>query len=228
MAYTSVTLSGYDASPPPDDGSTGPNNQVKWFTIKSKLFDPLRTGLETIDDHVSSAIVTADSTLATLQSGASTLATNAAAISTTLGAPQGTQMLFRQTTPPNGWTKGTDLDDYALRLVTGTASTGGSTAFSSVFAARTIATANLPSHTHSFSDSSSASFSGTTTFVYDVSDSTTSIEGGGGTTLLTEVTHNTDTITGTFAISGDTSSTGSGSTWDFAVQYVDLIYATKA
>ena len=45
----------------------------------------------------------------------------------------GTKMLFVQTSAPTGWTKDTDQDDKVIRIVSGTPSTGGATAFSSVF-----------------------------------------------------------------------------------------------
>lgn len=45
----------------------------------------------------------------------------------------GLTMLFAQAAPPPGWTKVTTYNDYALRLTSGTPSTGGSVAFSSVF-----------------------------------------------------------------------------------------------
>lgn len=74
----------------------------------------------------------------------------------------GTVMIFAQTSAPTGWTKLTNLNDYALRVVSGAASTGGSTAFSTVFAnqtptittsglsagATTLSTSQIPSHDH--------------------------------------------------------------------------------
>ena len=45
----------------------------------------------------------------------------------------GTKMLFQQSTAPTGWTKQTTHNDKALRVVTGTASTGGSNTFSAAF-----------------------------------------------------------------------------------------------
>jgi hypothetical protein len=231
MSYTEVTIAGFDASPPPDDGSTGPTNQVKWATIKSKLFDPLKTALETIDDRVDSAVTTADTAVASLATSVTALATTVDNLTTTLTAPAGTVMLFQQTSAPTGWTKGSTYNDYALRAVTGTASTGGSTAFSSIFAARTIVTANLPSHTHTFSQSSvSVTFSGGNSglFLYDVTgDNNSSGDASGGSTRITDLDADTSAISGTVSISGTTGSSGTGSTWDFAVQYVDFILATK-
>lgn len=66
----------------------------------------------------------------------------------TLGMfPPGTVMPFAQTSAPTGWTKSTTHNDKIPRFVSGAASSGGSTAFSTVFAARTIARANLPNIT---------------------------------------------------------------------------------
>lgn len=72
--------------------------------------------------------------------------------------------LFRNTTPPTGWTKVTTYNDYALRISTGTVGTGGSLGFSSVFTSIiptgiigtaqavvgdvTLDTTMIPSHSH--------------------------------------------------------------------------------
>jgi len=94
------------------------------------------------------------------------------------GIPSGTVMLFKQTSAPTGWTKDTtaSLNDSALRVVTGSVTTGGSVAFTTAFAsqgvsgtvanttaggsvsvslsvggsvsATTLSTAQIPSHTH--------------------------------------------------------------------------------
>lgn len=53
----------------------------------------------------------------------------------------GTAMLFRQTTPPVGWTKVTSFNNYALRVVSGTISNGGSLGFTTAFSAATATTA---------------------------------------------------------------------------------------
>ena len=52
--------------------------------------------------------------------------------------PSGTRMLFQQTAAPTGWTKDTTIDDKALRVVSGAVSSGGSVAFSTAFANRTV------------------------------------------------------------------------------------------
>lgn len=48
--------------------------------------------------------------------------------------PSGSITVFRTATAPTNWTKLTNYNDYCIRIITsGTASTGGTTAFSSVF-----------------------------------------------------------------------------------------------
>jgi hypothetical protein len=118
-------------------------------------------------------------------------------------------MLFVQTAAPTGWTKSTTHDNKALRVVSGSASSGGSVAFTTAFAsglsagATTLSTAQIPSHTHNLG------------MVYNSDDgslpratggdvnrtTTTNAEGGGGS--------HTHTLP------------------SFAVSYVDVIIATK-
>ena len=92
-------------------------------------------------------------------------ATGAVTINAAGGAsvPAGAVMLFYQSGAPTGWTQVTTLNDYDLRLVSGTGgTTGGTTAYSTVFAnqtptittsglsagATTLSTAQMPSHNH--------------------------------------------------------------------------------
>jgi hypothetical protein len=84
----------------------------------------------------------------------------------------GTKMLFQQTAAPTGWTKDTTHDNKALRVVSGTAGSGGSVAFTTAFAsqavngtvantgsttqggtvgATTLTTTQIPAHGHTFS-----------------------------------------------------------------------------
>jgi trimeric autotransporter adhesin len=61
-----------------------------------------------------------------------------AAVSAGTLIPSGTVMLFAQTAAPTGFTKNTTTgDNSALRVTTGTASTGGSVAFTTAFASQT-------------------------------------------------------------------------------------------
>ena len=72
-------------------------------------------------------------------------------------------MLFMDAAAPVGWTKDVVHNNKALRIVSGTGgAAGGTTAFSTVFALRTSPTtgatvlteAMIPSHAHTFSDTS--------------------------------------------------------------------------
>lgn len=77
----------------------------------------------------------------------------------------GQTTVFKQTTAQLGWTKVTSYDDYALRIVTGSVSTGGSVNFTTVCSTQTptgtVSVSNttgsttltindIPSHTHSY------------------------------------------------------------------------------
>lgn len=152
-----------------------------------------------------------------------------------LGIIGTTRSLFNQTAAPTGWTKDTSHNNKALRLVSGSVSSGGSTAFTSVLTSRAIASANLPSHTHSFSATTGSATPGITfnrsIWQYDF-DQDTSGFASGGSSCVQDVDGFYDTITGTVdahthSVSGTSGSTGSGTAMDFAVQYVDVIIAEK-
>jgi hypothetical protein len=143
--------------------------------------------------------------------------------------PSGTVMLFYQSSAPTGWTQVTTLNDYALRLVSGSGgSTGGSTAFSTVFSnqtpsinvsglsvgATTLSTTQMPSHTHTVAVGITCTTAGNNPLGYGCSGtirfySTTSSTGGGGS-------H-------THSISG--SATSSAVTLN--VQYANIIICSK-
>lgn len=56
--YTSQSISGYNASPPPDDGSQVAANKVEWAKHKTKIGDPIKTLAEGINTQALSAINT--------------------------------------------------------------------------------------------------------------------------------------------------------------------------
>jgi hypothetical protein len=138
--------------------------------------------------------------------------------------PSGTLMLFQQTTAPTGWTKQTTHNDKALRVVSGTAGSGGSTAFTSVFASRTpsgtvnnttLAANQLGNHTHAYTAPSSSP-SGQNAF---------GSKGSGNFSVPAGTGANTGGID---QGSGNAHNHGfTGTAMDFAVQYVDLIIASK-
>lgn len=132
--------------------------------------------------------------------------------------PAGTAMLFVQTAAPTGWTKSTTHNDKALRIVSGSASSGGSVAFTTAFASQavsgtvgntTLTTTQIPSHTHSLPYVGGGSLSYTLAFSCANAGLNGSIPtgatGGGGS-------HN---------------HSFSGTAINLAVQYVDVIIATK-
>ena len=136
----------------------------------------------------------------------------------------GTAMLFAQTAAPTGWTKSTTHNNKALRVVSGTAGSGGTAAFTTVFTNRppvgsvtvdgtTLTESQIPAHTHTTnaynSHGSTGGDVGASSFInYIASSSITSSSIGGGAS---------HTHTASFT----------GSAMDFAVQYVDVIIATK-
>lgn len=147
--------------------------------------------------------------------------------------PSGTVMLFAQTAAPTGWTKSTTHNDKALRVVSGSASSGGSVAFTTAFAsqvvsgtvgATTLTTNQIPAHSHS---------------VVDPGHFHTLIMTAGGGTGGTGYAGNANG--GTYDTGSKTTgitiaNTGGGSSHDhtftgtainLAVSYVDVILATK-
>jgi hypothetical protein len=127
----------------------------------------------------------------------------------------GSIMIFAQTSAPAGWTKLTSHNDKALRIVSGAAGSGGSTAFSTVFSARTISIANMPSHNHAVTDPGHS-------HTYDHYNYYTG--GASGTSVwLGNVPQATAASTTGISIQNN----GSGAAMDFSVQYVDVILAQR-
>ncbi len=50
--YTSVSVTGYNSSPPSDDGSVTEANRITWAKQKTKIGDPIKTALEAIDAKI--------------------------------------------------------------------------------------------------------------------------------------------------------------------------------
>lgn len=161
--------------------------------------------------------------------------------------PSGTAMLFVQTAAPTGWTKSGVHNDKALRVVTGAASSGGSSAFSTVFGktatdGTALTQANMANYNLSLAGLAiSATFTGTpmTTTVPFSTGATTNGSGsafgyvdnvGTGASIATTAAFTpagsiSAGISGTLASGG--SSTAHTHTMDIRVQYVDCIIATK-
>jgi hypothetical protein len=135
--------------------------------------------------------------------------------------PSGTAMIFVQTSAPTGWTKSTTHDNKALRVVSGAASSGGTTGFTSVFTSRTITTANMPSHTHGVTD---PGHSHTTIFDYASNSTATPYDCNLSSGTKQNIFKN-GTNSSTTGIS--IQNAGSGTAMDFAVQYVDVVICVK-
>lgn len=135
--------------------------------------------------------------------------------------PSGTKMLFVQSSAPTGWTKSTTHHDKALRVVSGTASFGGTRGFTATFTTRTpsgsiggtaLTVEQMPSHTHEAT--------------YVLGDNNNDY--GAPPAASSGGSHGTHTIV-MGAVGGGQAHTHSLSLsdMDFAVQYVDVIICTK-
>lgn len=146
--------------------------------------------------------------------------------------PSGTKMLFIQTNAPTGWTKDTTHNNKALRVVNGTAGSGGSVAFTSAFTshvatgtvysetygwvgATTIGEHQMPWHGHAYNARLSGPGFGYTSGGVATSAGTYTTGGAGGSQAHDH------------SWSGVTYSSFSGGTINLSVQYVDVIIATK-
>jgi|WetSurMetagenome_2_1015567.scaffolds.fasta_scaffold00191_19 hypothetical protein len=148
-------------------------------------------------DSGGSASVTA------IQNQIAAAAASAALTSGTIGSgvalavfPAGTKMLFMQTSAPTGWTKDTTHNDKMLRIVSGTAGSGGSAALSSAWTSvalsgtvggHTLTTSEIPAHTHS---GVTGGQSNNHTHSYESSSIGTS-GGSGGTDRYNSISSNT-------------------------------------
>lgn len=228
-SYSPITVSGYNSSPPADNGAATEANRVLWATIKTKLGDPLKTAIDALDNAAAAAFTTITANLAVTEGTTTTHTNTYNTVVANLYAPAATAALFKQTSAPTGWTKGATHNNKALRLVSGAVSTGGSTAFTSVFTSRTIAEANLPAHTHSWASGTCSVTFNDNTFLTNVDlSSSTGLRNGGSTGVVDDLNESSATISGTASISStNTGSAGSGTAMDFAVKYADLIIATK-
>ena len=152
--------------------------------------------------------------------------------------PTSSVMLFYSAAAPTGWTGSDTHSDYALRVVSQTSALGGSAggtdAFSTVFAARTITQSMLPNVTLTVSGTAASNGNHNHSIVYRVDDNSPDVGNGSGTardatSLGTAGTTSTDGAH-THTVSGNTSSLNGNVTQNtigFAVAYVNLIKATR-
>ena len=143
--------------------------------------------------------------------------------------PAGTAMLFQQTSAPTGWTKSTTHNDKTLRVVSGTASSGGSVAFSTLFArtatdGHSLSTAELSVHNHGVTDPGHDH--AVTGGIYG---GTTSIGTSAGANSVPYGVSLVDVSSATTGISINNAGSGNAHSHniDMRVNYVDIIIATK-
>jgi len=99
--------------------------------------------------------------------------------------PSGTVMLFAQTAAPTGFTKNTTTgDNSALRVVTGTASTGGSQAFTTAFASQTPS-GSVSTSVNNTTATNQATTATNQSFTPSGSVTITAVSGSAGSTTLT-------------------------------------------
>lgn len=138
----------------------------------------------------------------------------------------GTSVLFQQSVAPTGWTKSTAHDNKALRVVSGTAGSGGSVAFTTAFASKavsgtvgntTLTESQMPSHTHQHGGGQNGDYVGLG-----------GAGGQGGWGFANNINNN---IYRSFNYNTGGSQAHNhsftGTAIDMAVQYVDVIIATK-
>tara|TARA_R110000850_G_scaffold179041_1_gene304843 strand:+ start:161 stop:739 length:579 start_codon:yes stop_codon:yes gene_type:complete len=158
--------------------------------------------------------------------------------------PSGTRMLFQQTAAPTGWTKDTTaaINDGALRTVTGSASTGGTAAFTTAFTSRTptgtnaasgstsLSIAQMPSHTHVQDAHNHTVKTGVGAWPNVDSDVSAARSNHGVRTWtpgLSYAATATNQNTGSGSSHNHAAAAFSGSAMDFAVKYYDVIIASK-
>ena len=164
-------------------------------------------------------------------------AVTAVKLASTAVFASGTKMLFQQTSAPTGWTKQTSHNNKALRVVSGTASSGGSVNFTSAFASKTpagtisnsvsgstashtLTVSQIPSHTH---ENTFGLASINTNYASGATGIIPASAGSGEDTRATGGGQGHTHGNGTLAVS----STFSGTAINLDVQYVDVIIAQK-
>lgn len=147
-----------------------------------------------------------------------------------VGIESGTSMLFQQTSAPVGWTKLTDHNNKAIRVTSGSVSTGGTLSFTDCFQDRTMTTSQMPAHSHSGSSlgtDSQGSHGHTYTRYSSLPDNFQRYGGWDGAYKGTSTQYTSWQDDHTHTVSGSTNSAGSANPIAFAVQYVDVIRCTK-
>ena len=221
----------------------------------------INTNLDAIDDlldgttAVTGISITSGTVASSTLSGALP-AIDGSALTGLAAFPQGTLMLFQQTAAPTGWTKQTTHNDKALRVVSGTASSGGSSAFTTALATpsvtgtvgltgdlaagnlavsmsgnisnTTLSINQIPSHSHSYNRPSGPGDSGAGPLGGNNNANNASANTGnkGGNGAHNHGHNLSGTLNGSPS-TGNLAGSLSSATAAINVQYVDLIIAAK-
>jgi microcystin-dependent protein len=170
--------------------------------------------------------------------------------------PSGTSMLFQQTTAPTGWTKQTTHDNKALRLVSGSVSSGGSNTFSASFnsdvavsgtsnnstvtisgstGSHTLTESEIPAHNHQILDTtirdsslSTENYSSHRAVSIILASATyRDLAESTGTKLIEDTGGDTGHSHTAGTLAGDNHSHTYSSNLNLDVEYVDFIIANK-
>jgi hypothetical protein len=238
-----TTLSRVSAGVIAVEGITVPLNSVTNTHTAQQI--ELGHASDTTISRVSAGVIAVEGqTLAT-----QTYVTNS--LSSTI--PSGTRMLFQQTAAPTGWTKDTTQNDKALRVVSGSVSSGGTVDFSTAFANKsfsgstssqgvtgtvgdtTLSTSQIPSHTHYVAspgptDSaalSNANYVDVSFTGYTTGNNNYVLRGTSVAPSLGVASYNGGGGSHTHTFSGGSHSHTFSGAIDMAVKYIDLIIAQK-
>ncbi len=143
--YTSQSISGYNSSPPPDDGSQVASNQLEWAKHITKIGNPLKTLIEAINTELVTTFTEVCVDIVALQDH--------------IAFPDGSGVVsipfyLDEEALPTGWTS-LSLNNMMMKVRNvGGGVTGGTNSFSSQFSATlasestTLSVADTPAHTH--------------------------------------------------------------------------------
>lgn len=157
--------------------------------------------------------------------------------------PSSSITVFKQSTALTGWTKLTSINDYTLRVVSGTVSTGGTKSFSQTFTTVvptgsvsgsgttgevSLSESQIPSHTHSYTSTPAPSFPTTANYKLQSPTGSSTLAVAPRATFSYNMSPAGSSTPHSHPITVSVSSPGfTGSALNFDVKYVDVILAQR-